>query len=470
MVLFTLSCIGLGLFLWLSFGGTIPFNPQGYRVRISFPNAGQLATQADVRIAGVSVGKVVSLKLDPKGNRTMATLQINNQYVPLHKDARAILRLKTIIGETYVEIAPGPQSAPPIPDGGMLARSQVTGAVQLDNIFNALDPTTRHDFQVWQQQLAKAIRGNDQNLNSVLGNLPSFAADANDVLNVLNIQHAAVVRLLQSGSTVFDALDSNQAALQNLITTGETTFATTAAQNAALAETFRQFPNFLDQTKATMTRLKAFSLNTDPLVKRLEPVAADLGPTLHSVKVLSPDLEHLFVNLNPLIDAAKTGLPAISRVLRGAPPLLTSLASFLGQLNPIFTWLSLHQQLIADFISNGGAALASKVPTFCCHGTGHALPQFVMIGPSELLGFAQTRDPNNRGNTYRPPLFGATDSLSHDTVGPPAWDCNNTGAPGDGSVSANALRPACWVAPPLGNLIGQPQKFPHVLAAKYPAR
>jgi virulence factor Mce-like protein len=469
MVLFALSCVGLLLFLWLSFGGTVPFEAEGYRVQVAFPNADQLATQADVRIAGVSVGKVVAKKLDPQGNRTLATLQIDNKYVPLHQDARAILRLKTIIGETYVEIAPGPQSAPVIPDDGTLRRSQVTGAVQLDDIWSALDKTTRHDFQAWQQELAQAVRGNDQNLNSVLGNLPTFAADANDVFNVLNIQHAAVVRLLQQGSNVFDALDANQAALRNLVTTGETTFATTAAQNRALADTFHEFPDFLAQTKATMARLKTFSLNTDPLVRELEPVAADLGPTLHSVRVLSPNLEHLFVNLNPLIDASKTGLPAISRVLRGATPLLGSLGNFLEQLNPIFTWLSLHQQLLADFISNGGAALASTVPTFCCHGTGHALPQFVMIGP-ELLGFAANRDTNNRGNTYRPPFFGATDSLEHNTVGPPAWDCNNTGAPGDGSVSANSLRPACWVAPPLGNLIGQPQKFPHVLAARYPRR
>ena len=49
MVLFALSCVGLLLFLWLSFGGTIPFKPEGYRVRVSFPNADQLATQADVR-------------------------------------------------------------------------------------------------------------------------------------------------------------------------------------------------------------------------------------------------------------------------------------------------------------------------------------------------------------------------------------------------------------------------------------
>ena len=52
MVLFALSCVGLLLFLWLSFGGTMPFNAQGYRFNVAFPNAYDLADQADVRIAG----------------------------------------------------------------------------------------------------------------------------------------------------------------------------------------------------------------------------------------------------------------------------------------------------------------------------------------------------------------------------------------------------------------------------------
>ena len=78
MALFALSCVGLLLFLWLSFGGTIPFNPQGYRFEVAFPDSSQLANQADVRIAGVSVGKVIAKSLDPQGNRTLATIQMNN--------------------------------------------------------------------------------------------------------------------------------------------------------------------------------------------------------------------------------------------------------------------------------------------------------------------------------------------------------------------------------------------------------
>src|SRR5665213_1707876 len=119
MVLFTLSCIGLLLFLWLSFGGTIPFNPQGYEFKASFTDASQLADQADVRIAGVSVGKVIAKTLDPQGNRTIATIQMANKFAPIHKDARAILRQKTILGETYVQLTSGTPNSPMLKDGAL---------------------------------------------------------------------------------------------------------------------------------------------------------------------------------------------------------------------------------------------------------------------------------------------------------------------------------------------------------------
>jgi phospholipid/cholesterol/gamma-HCH transport system substrate-binding protein len=480
MVLFALSCVGLLLFLWLSFGGAIPFSAQGYRIRVAFPDAGQLATQADVRIAGVSVGKVIGKSLDPQGNRTIATIQMDNQFAPIHRDARAILLEKTILGETYVELTPGTAGSPMLPDDGLLPRGNVQPAVQLYQIFNALDPTTRRAFQVWQQQLAVAVRGNDQNLNNVLGNLPAFAADATDVLQVLDIQHTAVVSLVQNGGTVFAALDRDPAALRSLITSGEATFATTAANNNAIAATFHVFPTFLNQTKAAMARLQSFSLDTDPLIKQLEPVARDLSPTLRSVRVLAPNLRSFFFNLGPLITASKTGLPAIRDVLNGTTPLLASVGPFLEQLNPILSWLSDHQQLTSDFISNGASGLAAKTTSFSGVGTGHYLRQFQPIG-ADTLSFSSTgRDPDDRGNTYPPPLWLA-DPKAFSAGGKyprsfalPSWDCNNTGAPGNGSQPASGIpattaqaKQACWVGPNLAGLLGESGKFPHINAASY---
>lgn len=480
VVVFSLSCIGLLLFLWLSFGGTIPFAAQGYRFEASFPNAQALAVQADVRIAGVSVGKVVAKSPDPRGNRTIATIQLESRYAPIREDARATLREKTIIGETYVELRPGSRSAPALPDGGTLARTNVQPAVQLDEIFNAFDPITRRAFQVWQQQLAIAVRGNGQNLNSALGNLPVFAADANDVLNVLDIEHAATVRLVRNGGTVFAALTRDQSALRNLITSAGAVFATTAANNNQLAATIHVFPTFLNETRLTLARLQAFALDTNPLISELIPVAVQLGPTLNAVRVLSPDLERLFVDLRPLTTASETGFPALASVLHGAEPLLGALGPFLEQLNPILNWLSLHQQLLSDFISVGAVGVAAKTTAYgggglTCGGVpcGHYLRQFSPIGP-QTSGFSPTRDANSRGNTYPPSLWLANpQSFSAGGRFPgsfalPSWDCDSTGAGGNGERPASGTTQACWVAPTLPG--AKPGQIPHVVAARYSSK
>src|SRR3954470_10446103 len=172
MAVFALSCFGLLLFLWLSFGGSIPLKPQGYRFQVAFPEATTLGLEADVRIAGVSVGKVRKKELDPGGNRTLVTIEMDQKFAPVKKDARAILRQKTLLGETYVELTPGTPSSANLPDGGRLDNGRVVDAVQLDEIFNALDPTTRQAFRTWQQSLAKSVNTRGQDLSDSFGNLP----------------------------------------------------------------------------------------------------------------------------------------------------------------------------------------------------------------------------------------------------------------------------------------------------------
>src|SRR5215211_8785295 len=115
---FALSCFGLILFLWVAFGGPIPLKPESYRITAYFPEATQLAQESDVRIGGVSVGTVKEIELAPADKRvggedtTQATIEIDPQFAPISSDARAILRQKTLLGETYVELTSGTE-----PDG-----------------------------------------------------------------------------------------------------------------------------------------------------------------------------------------------------------------------------------------------------------------------------------------------------------------------------------------------------------------
>ena len=130
---FALSCFGLALFLWIAFGGPLPLKPEGYRVTVPFKEATQLATESDVRISGVSVGKVKSITLSDQGYAD-ATIELDSQYAPIPDDTRAILRQKTLLGETYVELTPGSRRAPSLPEGASLPPAQVSNAVQLDDV------------------------------------------------------------------------------------------------------------------------------------------------------------------------------------------------------------------------------------------------------------------------------------------------------------------------------------------------
>src|SRR5215210_5019370 len=272
MVLFALSCFGLLLFLWLSFGGAIPLKPQAYQFKVAVPEAVQLGLQADVRIAGVNVGKVVKKELDPAGNRTLVTAEIERRYAPVKHDARAILRQKTLLGETFLELTPGTRTAPNLPEGGTLPNSQVVPTVQLDEILNALDPQTRQAFRTWQQDLANSFRGHGQDFSDVLGNLPTFAESGSNLLRVLKSEEGPLSTQFRQTGNVFAALNRDQGALRNLILNSAHVFRATARQNEKLAETFKIFPVFLDESRLTQAKLRTFSLNTDPLIRDLRPV------------------------------------------------------------------------------------------------------------------------------------------------------------------------------------------------------
>src|SRR5438445_10664094 len=114
MVIFALATFGVLLFLWLSFGGPIPLTPKQYQLKVDFPEATTLAQQADVRIAGITVGKVLSKKLDRGGDSTNATLDIDPKYTPIPSDTRAILRQKKLLAETYVQQTPGHRKHEPL--------------------------------------------------------------------------------------------------------------------------------------------------------------------------------------------------------------------------------------------------------------------------------------------------------------------------------------------------------------------
>ena len=399
MVGFALSCFGLLLFLWLAFGGPTPLKPKGYRFEVSFGEATQLAHEADVRISGVPVGKVKDIQTNKQTGRSDATIELKPEYAPIPADAHAILRQKTLLGETYVELTPGNPNAKKVPDNGRLATGQVADTVELDEILRAFDPKTRAAFQNWIQTQAQSLDGRGQDLNDALGNLAPFAEDTTAVLQTLNSQKAAVRQLVRNTGTVFDALSERDGQLAGLITNSNKVFATTAARDADLQATFKALPTFEKESQTTLKRLSKFSANANPVVTDLRPAAKELSPTLQSLSAIAPDLKALFRSLDPLVAASKKGLPATTEFLDQLHPLLANFDGPLQQLNPILDGSNLYKNEIAAFFANSTAATQA---TAASQGTGdlvHYLRTSNPLNP-EMLAQYPKRLTTNRTNTY----------------------------------------------------------------------
>jgi len=419
MVGFALSCFGLLLFLWLAFGGPIPFQPKGYQFKIQFPAATQLAEEADVRISGVPVGKVKNIT--PANGETQATIQLEPKFAPIPKDAKAILRQKTLLGETYVELSPGHPGSPKVPEGGMLATTQVAPTVQLDEIFRTFDPRTRAAFQTWMQDQARAIAGRGTDLNNVLGNLPEFETDTNTLLTILNTQQGAVQRLVADTGVVFDALTERDDELRSLIENSNRVFSTTAARNSELQQTFVVLPTFERQSQLTLDRLNQFAHNTNPLVTELRPAAQQISPTLEELQALSPDLVHLFRNLGPLVTASKAGLPATDQFLDDLRPLLGQLSPFLRQINPILYGLGQYQKEVNAFFSNTVAATEATDKPPKASGPVHYLRTTNPINPEALAQYP------NRIGSNRPNPYALPGSFANGTAALPVYENRGCG-------------------------------------------
>lgn len=441
---FALSCFGILLFLWITFGGPTPFKARPYELKVPFQEATQLAQQSDVRISGVSVGKVQTIEQSPDGQQALATIHIEDKYAPIPKGTRAILRTKTLLGETYVELTPGDADGPQLEDGGSLARANVAESAQLDEIFRTFDARTRVAFQEWMQEGAVAIGGQGQSFSNALGEFDPFFTELDGLFRVLDTQRLAVEQLFRNGAVTFRALRGREGQLAQLIRNSDAVWRTTAARNRDIEALFRVFPTFEDEQRLTFNRLKEFALNADPLFRQLVPAAEELSPTLIAFSRLAPQAKGLFEGLEPVIDRAPNGLGSLRKFLRSDfPVLLEAIDPFLRNLNPILTGLGFYKREVTSLLGN----VASATNGVHLNSQGEQVKVLRALGPlgPETLSTYGNRTTVNRNNAYaQPGIFsslakglpsfdtrqcssGITASLDPNTPNEPAFNARTEG-------------------------------------------
>jgi phospholipid/cholesterol/gamma-HCH transport system substrate-binding protein len=269
-----------------------------YSVTARFIDSSQLVKGNPVQVGGVSIGSVESIDITDDGQAEV-TFGVDDDHAPLRRGTRATIRQlsQSGIANRYIQLTPGPQRGEPIPDGGVIGVDQTGTPVELDQLFNTLEPRTRRALQEFIKGSARQLRRRGGQAREGLAYLNPALATSSRLLSELTRDTPALERFLVDSSNFVTALAERRDDLTELVANLESTTGALGSQSAALAESIGRLPPFMRRANTTFLNLRATLDDVDPLVAASKPVARRLGPFLREARLFASDARPTVANL-----------------------------------------------------------------------------------------------------------------------------------------------------------------------------
>lgn len=220
-------------FLATQMGGEFVFG--GYRVNAIFKTGAELVAGDDVSMSGLRVGKIE--RLTPMAGATEVTMLLHQEFTPVFKDARAVIRQKNLLGEAYVELNRGTGSQGAIPEGGTIDQDHTLTPVEVDEVLNALDPQVRDQLNLVINTLGQATAGRGQDMNAAAADLSSVVLDLQVLAHTLANNSDHLDALIADLRKVMETLAAWHADFRALITDWDHVMATLASREQNLQGT-----------------------------------------------------------------------------------------------------------------------------------------------------------------------------------------------------------------------------------------
>jgi phospholipid/cholesterol/gamma-HCH transport system substrate-binding protein len=332
---------------WLVFGGPTPFGGSKYQLKAMFTAQTELHLASPVRIAGVNVGKVVSIKrVGGSSPAAVVTMDIAHQGLPIHTDATLNIRPRLFLeGNYYVDLSPGSPSAPVLRSGHVLPAAHTSGPVQLDRVLSALNTNARTNLQTLVQGFGAALNDKPsaaadrtadpsqrgltaaQSLNrSLTDSAAAFRASALVDQALLGESPHDLSGSVTGLSKTFTGLAESGSHLSGLVSSFNTTMGALAARQGDLSETIALLPGTLRAADAALGPLeasfgptRAFAREVLPGVRQLGPTITAALPWLAQARTLfsGHDLGGLLTDLTPAVQGTAATLKSTRALLGG---------------------------------------------------------------------------------------------------------------------------------------------------------
>ncbi len=264
----------------------------GYEVDLTFENASQLVKGNEVVVGGAPAGSVKAIELGDD-NQAIVTISISEDYAPLKRGTVATVRspsLSQVAGrQVQLTLPVDTQAGEEIADGGVLTQAETVSEVDLDQIFNTLDPKTIEDFKHVIQGFELSYEGVGKQANEGARYLNPFLSTSRRVFSELTRDQQALENLIVDGAQFSGALASRSGDLSALVSNLNVMTNAIGDRRTELAEGISLLPDFMRQANTTFVNLRAALDDLDPLVVASRPAARELAPFLGELRAAASD-------------------------------------------------------------------------------------------------------------------------------------------------------------------------------------
>jgi phospholipid/cholesterol/gamma-HCH transport system substrate-binding protein len=276
-----------------------------YEVTADFTNASQLVGGEVVTIGGTPAGKVTDIQLADNGD-ALVTFTVDDQYAPLTEGTVAQIRSFSLSGvanrQVQLTLPPENDGSDEIPDGGTMPRAQTISEVDLDQIFNTLDPKTVGDFKKVIKGFALSFKGSGQQANQGFKYLNPFLSTSRQTFGELTRDTRTLEQLIVDGAQLSKTVASRRDDLSQLVGNLDQMMNAIARQRTSLTTALRELPDFMRRFNTTAVNLRATLDDLDPLVNASKPVAVRLSPFFRNFRAASANLVPTVRDLDQIVE------------------------------------------------------------------------------------------------------------------------------------------------------------------------
>jgi phospholipid/cholesterol/gamma-HCH transport system substrate-binding protein len=286
-----------------------------------------LSARSDVLVRGVRAGRVAGVHV--RGDSATLDLVLDGEPVVVHRGATVRVGTKTLLGEAYVDLDPGPQAAPVLPSGARLGLASARDDVEVDEALRTLGPAARRDLRA---TLAEAGRGaaapqTSARVGETVDALHATVAQLRALGGELRGEDGDLAAAVDASRQVVGELAARDGAVRDLVRNGRATLAATARRASALRAAAGELPRLLDAGRGALSAAR-------PLLRDARPLAADLRAAAPAVAAAARRAPPVAGDLLAVLRRARALRRSATPVLRAARPLLRAAGPALARLQP----------------------------------------------------------------------------------------------------------------------------------------